>query len=83
MNPTLFEGQIEGAVHMGLGYALSENFPMKDGFPEHGWLPLSTGSDERAVRQPMMARIKGYKGEMMPRCKSERLHSRPGNALAV
>jgi xanthine dehydrogenase molybdenum-binding subunit len=33
MNPTLFEGQIEGAVHMGLGYALTENFPMKDGRP--------------------------------------------------
>ncbi len=33
MNKTLFEGQIEGAVHMGLGYALSENFPLKDGRP--------------------------------------------------
>lgn len=32
MNPTMFEGQIEGAVHMGLGYALSEDLPMKDGF---------------------------------------------------
>ena len=31
INPTLFEGQIEGAVVMGLGYALSENLPMKDG----------------------------------------------------
>lgn len=28
MNPTLFEGQIEGAVHMGLGYALREDLPM-------------------------------------------------------
>jgi selenium-dependent xanthine dehydrogenase len=32
VNPTLFEGQIEGAVHMGLGYALTEDLPMKDGF---------------------------------------------------
>jgi selenium-dependent xanthine dehydrogenase len=32
MNPTMFEGQIEGAVHMGLGYALTEDLPMKDGF---------------------------------------------------
>jgi len=32
MNPMLFEGQIEGAVHMGLGYALTENLPMKEGF---------------------------------------------------
>ncbi len=33
MNPILFEGQIQGSVHMGLGYALSEKFPMKDGWP--------------------------------------------------
>jgi len=33
MNPTLFEGQIEGALHMGLGYALTEEFPLKDGWP--------------------------------------------------
>ncbi|MEI7727035.1 MAG: selenium-dependent xanthine dehydrogenase [Bacteroidota bacterium] len=31
MNPILFEGQIQGAVHMGLGYALTEDLPMKDG----------------------------------------------------
>jgi len=30
VNPTLVEGQIEGAVHMGLGYALSEDFPVDD-----------------------------------------------------
>ena len=28
MNSMLFEGQIEGAVHMGLGYALTEDLPM-------------------------------------------------------
>ncbi|MBF0363097.1 MAG: selenium-dependent xanthine dehydrogenase [Oligoflexia bacterium] len=33
VNQTLFEGQIEGAVHMGLGYALTEDFPYKDGRP--------------------------------------------------
>ncbi|GBD85075.1 putative xanthine dehydrogenase subunit D [bacterium BMS3Abin02] len=27
VNPMLVEGQIEGAVHMGLGYAMSEHFP--------------------------------------------------------
>ena len=27
VNPQLCEGQIEGSVHMGLGYALSEEFP--------------------------------------------------------
>ncbi|MBC8321643.1 MAG: selenium-dependent xanthine dehydrogenase [Bacteroidetes bacterium] len=35
MNPMLFEGQIEGGVHMGLGYALTEELPMKDGFLVH------------------------------------------------
>ncbi len=30
VNPVLCEGQIEGAVHMGLGYALSEEFPADD-----------------------------------------------------
>ncbi|MBN1338399.1 MAG: selenium-dependent xanthine dehydrogenase [Bacteroidales bacterium] len=33
MNQMLFEGQIQGAVHMGLGYALTENFPVENGFP--------------------------------------------------
>ncbi len=28
MNPMMFEGQIEGAVHMGIGYALTEDLPM-------------------------------------------------------
>jgi xanthine dehydrogenase molybdenum-binding subunit len=36
VNPTLCEGQVEGAVHMGLGYALTEDFPCgPDGKPEH------------------------------------------------
>ena len=34
VNPMLCEGQVEGAVHMGLGYALSEEFPADErGFP--------------------------------------------------
>jgi CO/xanthine dehydrogenase Mo-binding subunit len=32
MNKALFEGQIEGGVVMGLGYALSEDLPMEDGY---------------------------------------------------
>jgi aldehyde oxidoreductase len=27
VNPLLVEGQVEGSVHMGLGYALTEQFP--------------------------------------------------------
>jgi xanthine dehydrogenase molybdenum-binding subunit len=34
INPLLCAGQIEGAVHMGLGYALSEDFPCSNGVPD-------------------------------------------------
>ena len=33
MNPQLLEGQIEGAVHMGLGYALTEELRLENGAP--------------------------------------------------
>ena len=36
VNPLLCEGQVQGAVHMGLGYALSEEFPADpEGRPSH------------------------------------------------
>lgn len=34
INPTLFEGQIEGSLHMGLGYAISEELPYENGRPK-------------------------------------------------
>ena len=33
LNPQQCEAQIQGAVHMGLGYALTEELPCKDGMP--------------------------------------------------
>jgi xanthine dehydrogenase molybdenum-binding subunit len=33
VNPALCAGQIEGAIHMGLGYALTEELPCEDGIP--------------------------------------------------
>jgi xanthine dehydrogenase molybdenum-binding subunit len=33
INPTLLEGQVEGAVHMGLGHALTEEFVVEGGVP--------------------------------------------------
>ena len=33
VNPALCSGQIEGAIHMGLGYALTEELPCTDGMP--------------------------------------------------
>jgi len=39
VNPMLCEGQVQGSVHMGLGYALSEELPADDrGFPTHSTL---------------------------------------------
>ncbi len=39
VNPMLCEGQVEGAVHMGLGYALTEGFPVDgDGRPKNDTL---------------------------------------------
>jgi xanthine dehydrogenase molybdenum-binding subunit len=33
VNPALCSGQIEGSIHMGLGYALTEELPCVDGMP--------------------------------------------------
>jgi len=34
INRKMLEGQLEGSIHMGLGYALSEELRLKDGVPE-------------------------------------------------
>jgi xanthine dehydrogenase molybdenum-binding subunit len=34
INKKLLEGQLEGSIHMGLGYALTEDLKLKDGVPE-------------------------------------------------
>jgi xanthine dehydrogenase molybdenum-binding subunit len=34
MNPALLEGQLEGSIHMGLGYALTEEFRVDGGVPQ-------------------------------------------------
>ncbi len=33
VNPALCEGQVQGSIHMGLGYALTEELPCEDGMP--------------------------------------------------
>ncbi|HED06699.1 MAG TPA: selenium-dependent xanthine dehydrogenase, partial [Ignavibacteria bacterium] len=34
INPGLFEGQIEGSIHMGLGYAISEELELENSIPK-------------------------------------------------
>ena len=47
VNPQAAEGQIEGGVVMGLGYGLTEDFPVKDGYPllNYGRLGLMRATD--------------------------------------
>lgn len=47
INPKAIEGQIEGAIAMGLGYALREDFPLKQGIPQvrYGTLGLFRSTD--------------------------------------
>lgn len=47
LNPTAIEGQIEGAIAMGLGYALTEDFPLRAGMPtvKFGTLGLFRSTD--------------------------------------
>jgi len=54
MNPLLCEGQIEGSVHMGLGYALTEDFPSD---PETGFPTFSTLRQLGIIRAKDVPRI--------------------------
>ena len=50
MNPVLLEGQLEGSVHMGLGYALTEEFRVVDGVPQN--MTMNTQGLLRARHMP-------------------------------
>ena len=63
VNPTSIQGQIEGGVLMGLGYALTEDFPLKDCVPtaKYGTLGLL-----RADQIPDIHAIYVEKPELLP-----------------
>ena len=63
VNPTSIQGQIEGGVLMGLGYALTEDFPLKDCVPQakFGTLGLM-----RAHQIPDIHAIYVEKEELLP-----------------
>ena len=63
VNPTSIQGQIEGGVLMGLGYALTEDFPLKDCVPQarFGTLGLM-----RADQIPHIHAIYVEKEELLP-----------------
>ena len=63
INPASIQGQIEGGVLMGLGYALTEDFPLEDCVPKakYGTLGLM-----RATDIPDIHAIYVEKGELLP-----------------
>lgn len=52
INPKSAEGQVEGGVVMGLGYALTEDFPIENGYPilNYGRLGLLRSTDVPTIR---------------------------------
>lgn len=63
VNPIAIQGQIEGGVLMGLGYALTEDYPLKDAVPQakYGTLGLM-----RSTQIPDIHAIYVEKEELLP-----------------
>ena len=63
VNPISIQGQIEGGVLMGMGYALTEDFPLRDGVPQarYGTLGLL-----RAPQIPDIHAIYVEREELLP-----------------
>ena len=63
INPASIQGQIEGGTLMGMGYALTEDFPLKDCVPT---AKLGTLGLLRADRTPAIHAIYVEKKELLP-----------------
>ncbi len=63
VNPTAIQGQIEGGVLMSMGYALTEDFPLKDGVPT---AKLGTLGLLRATQIPDIHAIYVEKEALLP-----------------
>ncbi len=64
VNVKSLEGQIEGGIVMGLGYGLTEDFPMENGYPKvkYGTLGLMRATDVPAIE----TRLVSHNREKMP-----------------
>ena len=97
VNPVLCEGQIEGSVHMGLGYALTEDFPTdpETGFPTFSTLrqlgilrakdvPDDRGAARRGAPAPLALRHQGRRRDRAraDRARRRRRAARPRRPVA-
>jgi len=64
VNPIAAKGQIEGGIVMGLGYGLTEDFPLKDGFPavKYGTLGLIRATEAPEIETIIVKRNDGSNG---------------------
>jgi len=77
VNPKAAQGQIEGGIVMGVGYALTEDFPLVDGYPQarYGTLGLIRATDAPEIETILIkqrkqgdAPVQGAKGESLETC---------------
>jgi CO/xanthine dehydrogenase Mo-binding subunit len=61
VNPKAAEGQIEGGVAMGLGYGLTEDYPLERGYPKakYGTLGLFRATDVPEINTAFVKREEG------------------------
>jgi CO/xanthine dehydrogenase Mo-binding subunit len=58
VNPKAAQGQIEGGIVMGMGYALTEDYPLENGYPKakYGTLGLTRATDAPEIETILVTR---------------------------